>query len=340
MFSLQILSSALLLGIAGSIHCAGMCGPLILAMPFHRKEGSHNGLKHLMVYHTGRILVYVLLGILTGTIGKGVAIAGIQKGLSLAAGFFLIVMAFTIWRFEFLVASIPGFARYTGAVQRMIGKAMGKQGYRTTLSLGALNGMLPCGLVYGALAGAISTMEPVGGGVFMLLFGAGTIPMLLAVSLLGNKTGNHLRKKTGYSAAPADDRCRGAACYARFTSRPVAVRVGCTQSRLRMSLSSISFLRQYNHQHTLLRAHHLVNTHKHTGLYLSILPQLHIIPHLFDYITPSLQCRLLFGKGTQKHKLTRSLPEPERIGHGGEIARHGKTELLTGISTNILGYFQ
>jgi sulfite exporter TauE/SafE len=130
-------------------------------------------------------------------IGKGVAIAGIQKGLSLAAGFFLMVMAFMMWRFEFLVASIPGFARYTGAVQRMIGKAMGKQGYQTTLSLGVLNGLLPCGLVYGALAGAISTMEAAGGGLFMLLFGAGTLPMLLTVSLLGNKAGNQLRKKLG-----------------------------------------------------------------------------------------------------------------------------------------------
>lgn len=196
MISLQILSAALLLGFAGSLHCAGMCGPLILAMPFHQKGGS-NGLKHLTVYHTGRIVVYVLLGILTGTIGKGVALAGIQKGLSIGAGFFLIVMAFAIWRFEFLVASIPGFSRYTGAVQRMIGRAMGKQGYQTTLSLGALNGMLPCGLVYGALAGAISTMEAAGGGIFMLLFGAGTLPMLLTVSLLGNKTGNRLRQKLG-----------------------------------------------------------------------------------------------------------------------------------------------
>lgn len=196
MISFQILSAALLLGIAGSLHCAGMCGPLILAMPFHHKGGS-DGLKHLTVYHTGRIVVYVLLGILTGTIGKGVALAGIQKGLSIGAGFFLIVMAFTIWRFEFLVASIPGFSRYTGAVQRMIGRAMGKQGYQTSLSLGALNGMLPCGLVYGALAGAISTMEAAGGGIFMLLFGAGTLPMLLTVSLLGNKTGNRLRQKLG-----------------------------------------------------------------------------------------------------------------------------------------------
>jgi len=196
MISFQVVSSALLLGLAGSLHCAGMCGPLILAMPFHTKGGS-GGWRHLLVYHTGRILVYALLGILIGMIGKGVAIAGIQKGLSLAAGFFLIIMAFMMWRFEILIASIPGFARYTGAVQRMIGKAMGKQGYQTTLSLGALNGLLPCGLVYGALAGAISTMEAAGGGLFMLLFGAGTLPMLLTVSLLGNKAGNQLRKKLG-----------------------------------------------------------------------------------------------------------------------------------------------
>ncbi len=196
MISVQILSSALLLGIAGSLHCAGMCGPLILAMPFHTTGGS-GGLRHLLVYHTGRILLYASLGVLIGLAGKGIAIAGIQKGLSLTAGFFLIAMAFMMWRFEFLVASIPGFSGYTGAVQRMIGRAMGKKGYMTTLSLGALNGLLPCGLVYGALAGAISTMEAAAGGLFMLLFGAGTLPMLLTVSLLGNKAGNKIRRKLG-----------------------------------------------------------------------------------------------------------------------------------------------
>jgi sulfite exporter TauE/SafE len=196
MISFQILLPALLLGIAGSLHCAGMCGPLILAMPFHQKRGS-DGVRHLLVYHTGRILVYTLLGVLVGLIGQGVAIAGIQKGLSLAAGLFLIAMAFMVWRFEFLVASVPGFARYTGTIQRLIGKAMGQEGYVTSLSLGALNGLLPCGLVYGALAGAISTMEASDGGWFMLLFGVGTLPMLLTVSLLGNKAGNHIRRKLG-----------------------------------------------------------------------------------------------------------------------------------------------
>jgi hypothetical protein len=196
MISIQVLLSALLLGLAGSLHCAGMCGPLILAMPFHQKGGS-DGVRHLLVYHTGRILVYAMLGLLIGLIGQGVAIAGIQKGLSLAAGFILVIMAFMIWRFEFLVASIPGFARYTGTIQRLIGKAIGETGYTSALTLGALNGLLPCGLVYGALAGAISTMEAAGGGLFMLLFGAGTLPMLLTVSLLGNKAGNHIRKKLG-----------------------------------------------------------------------------------------------------------------------------------------------
>ncbi|MFN5237606.1 MAG: sulfite exporter TauE/SafE family protein [Bacteroidota bacterium] len=196
MISIQVLLSALLLGLAGSLHCAGMCGPLILAMPFHQKGGS-DGVRQLLVYHIGRILVYVFLGVLIGLIGQGVAIAGIQKGLSLAAGFFLVIMAFMIWRFEFLVAAIPGFTRYTGTIQRLIGKSIGKQGYTAALSLGALNGLLPCGLVYGALAGAISTMEAAGGGLFMLLFGTGTLPLLLTVSLLGNKAGNQIRKKLG-----------------------------------------------------------------------------------------------------------------------------------------------
>lgn len=191
-----MLLSALLLGLAGSLHCAGMCGPLILAMPFHQTGGSR-GTQHLLAYHAGRILVYMLLGVLFGMIGQGVAIAGVQKVLSVAAGIFLIAMAFVMWRFEFLVASIPGFSRYTGTIQRLIGEGMRKQGYTGAMWLGALNGLLPCGLVYGALAGAISTTEAAEGGLFMLLFGAGTLPMLLVVSLLGNKAGNQIRKKMG-----------------------------------------------------------------------------------------------------------------------------------------------
>jgi sulfite exporter TauE/SafE len=184
----------LILGFAGSLHCIGMCGPLVLALPLANAE-RWQVLRQMAVYHSGRILTYTALGILFGLLGKGMAVAGFQQVLSIGAGALMISMALVTWRFESLVTSIPGFGQFTRKIQSRIGKLMRAHPGRATFSMGLLNGLLPCGMVYAALAGAISAAGTLEGALFMAIFGLGTLPLLLAVSVLGRSFNMAVRKK-------------------------------------------------------------------------------------------------------------------------------------------------
>lgn len=187
----------LLLGLAGSLHCVGMCGPLVLALPLDA-AGKRHVMGQMLLYHSGRILMYATLGVLFGLLGKGIALAGFQKVLSITAGLLLIGMAFAAWRFEQLVAGIPGFGTFSQSVKTHMGRMLRQNGAKALFTMGMLNGLLPCGMVYAALAGAIASFGGMEGGLFMLIFGAGTLPLLLAVSVLGRSFSVSVRQKLRY----------------------------------------------------------------------------------------------------------------------------------------------
>jgi uncharacterized protein len=189
---------ALILGFAGSLHCVGMCGPLVLALPLSASD-KWKVLRQMSVYHSGRILTYIAIGLMFGLLGKGMAVAGFQKTLSIAAGALMLGMAFMTWRFESVVLALPGFGKFTRNVQAQIGALMRAHPGRATFSMGMLNGLLPCGMVYAALAGAIATGELLESGAFMAVFGMGTLPLLLAVSVLGRAFNVSVRQKIKYA---------------------------------------------------------------------------------------------------------------------------------------------
>jgi len=188
----------LLLGLAGSLHCVGMCGPLLLALPLNAAE-KWQVVRQMLVYHSGRILTYAALGLLFGLLGQGLAVAGLQKILAIAAGIFMLGMAFMAWRFEQLVTSLPGFGAFTRRVKSGMGHLLRQHPHGSTFSLGLLNGLLPCGMVYAALAGAIATIGGIEGGLFMAIFGLGTLPLLLTVSVLGRSFPVAWRRKIGFA---------------------------------------------------------------------------------------------------------------------------------------------
>ncbi|HRI61108.1 MAG TPA: sulfite exporter TauE/SafE family protein [Saprospiraceae bacterium] len=188
------LITPILLGLAASLHCVGMCGPLMLALPLDA-AGKRHLLRQMLTYHGGRILTYSALGVVFGLLGKGLMLAGFQKGLSIGAGIFMLAMAFTAWRFEQLVTNLPGFGRFTQQVKSGIGNLMRQNAGSAVFGVGLLNGLLPCGMVYAALAGAITTSGSAEGGLFMALFGLGTLPLMLAVSVLGRSFSLSIRQK-------------------------------------------------------------------------------------------------------------------------------------------------
>ena len=195
---MSILITALLLGLAGSLHCVGMCGSLLLALPLDA-VGKWQVMRKMLVYHAGRILTYAALGVLFGLLGKGLAIAGFQKILSIGAGVFMLGMAFMAWRFEQLVTALPGFGAFTQGVKSGIGNLMRESPNGSTFSIGLLNGLLPCGMVYAAVAGAIATTGGLEGGLFMAVFGLGTLPLLLMVSVLGRSFSVSIRQKIRFA---------------------------------------------------------------------------------------------------------------------------------------------
>lgn len=168
------------MGAVGGLHCIGMCGPIVFLLPI--KGTGARRITGLIAYHIGRVSAYVLLGLAFGWIGQGLSLFGWQQKLSVLTGITLVLAAF----FPFF-KKVP----FTSLLTRFLGGAQSRfaiffKSGRTDalLAIGFLNGFLPCGLTYMAVFGSLATSDVLSGGVFMLLFGLGTIPLLSSPQLL------------------------------------------------------------------------------------------------------------------------------------------------------------
>ena len=182
--------TAFILGLVGSLHCLGMCGPLLLAVP----GGAGTSAKFLigrLVYHLGRISVYALLGAVFGIIGQTFALAGWQRWVSIIAGCVILIGLLASTRFGL---STPAF-KVVQKLKSHFASLLMRRDLSSQFFLGTLNGLLPCGLVYVACAGAVATGHILSGVGFMAAFGVGTLPMLLSVSFIGKKLSFNHRQK-------------------------------------------------------------------------------------------------------------------------------------------------
>lgn len=177
--------SALFVGLLGSLHCVGMCGPIALALP-QANNGRYALLYSRLLYNLGRVFTYSILGLVVGLLGKGLMLAGTQQAVSIALGVIILLVMLLPKRLTYRLEQFSPFRKAVQALKKSFGKLFLGKGRLTFLWLGLLNGLLPCGLVYLALAGAIATGEYWGGALYMALFGLGTVPMMLGVSLAGN----------------------------------------------------------------------------------------------------------------------------------------------------------
>lgn len=192
--------TAFLTGLVGSLHCLGMCGPIVIGLPLHRTSYSRKMIESL-AYNFGRVFTYGLMGALFGLFGKGIQLAGLQQWASIGLGIVLILSA--IWPYLFRqrwgIARVTD--RYSGKLVSSLRKLFELDQNRQSASggrlfvIGLLNGLLPCGLVYVALAGAVNTNEVLSGTLYMMIFGLATIPALFALSLLGNALVMQIRKR-------------------------------------------------------------------------------------------------------------------------------------------------
>lgn len=180
-----MLWSALIFGLLGSFHCVGMCGPIAFMLPVDRKNPVKRGFQ-VLSYHAGRILTYSVLGIVFGMVGKSLNLFGIQQQLSIIIGVLMIVVILIPTKlFNRYNFSKPLY-RLVGKVKSSMGTALKKKDPGTFFTIGYLNGLLPCGLVYMAIFGALASGGAWEGSLYMAVFGLGTIPLMTTAIYLGN----------------------------------------------------------------------------------------------------------------------------------------------------------
>jgi uncharacterized protein len=168
--------SGIMLGMASSLHCIGMCGPLGLSIP----GGNGNSIGRIFsfsIYHFGRILTYTLFGLIFGLAGKGIYLAGFQQMTSIFLGILMIGIFLRHFFFRNFLSS-PVAGRLMKKVQTLFSVVWTYQGRLRFLLLGMINGLLPCGMVYLALALAVTTKSLSGSILLMAMFGLGTLPAL------------------------------------------------------------------------------------------------------------------------------------------------------------------
>ncbi|PWB74125.1 hypothetical protein C3F09_04380 [candidate division GN15 bacterium] len=180
-------------GILGSIHCIGMCGPIALALPSGFPTRTQLLVSRLL-YNAGRVLTYAALGAVSGLLGKTIVMAGFQRSLSIAGGVVILIMVLLPTRFAHRLLPMQAVGRFAEKIRAIWGKLFQERAMRSLFAIGILNGFLPCGFLYVGLAAAATTGGIMSGSAYMMLFGLGTVPSILATSLFGGLLTMRIRR--------------------------------------------------------------------------------------------------------------------------------------------------
>jgi hypothetical protein len=171
-----------------------MCGPIAFLLPVDRSNNLKK-IGQVFLYHFGRILAYSIIGLIFGLVGKSLNLFGFQQQLSILIGVLMLLVIFipqkTFNNYNF---SKPIY-KIISKVKSALGKELKKKTPDTFLTIGFLNGFLPCGLVYMAVFGAIAAGNALHGSLYMAIFGLGTIPLMTSAIYLGNFLNGQVRQR-------------------------------------------------------------------------------------------------------------------------------------------------
>ena len=191
------------LGLASSLHCAQMCGPIVLSYSLASGRSLH---AHAL-YNLGRITTYTLLGAAAGAIGSVFRLAGrlvgIEQWVALIAGILMIlagVITYGLLSNQKLVQIGEKFS-VASLFARRIGRLISSKNPLSKLALGLAMGFLPCGLVYAALLRAVAAEGPLDGAAAMLAFGSGTFFALFGLGAFSSLIGARLGRWSNQIAA-------------------------------------------------------------------------------------------------------------------------------------------
>jgi sulfite exporter TauE/SafE len=179
----SIVTAGLVLGLISSLHCIGMCGPLMLALPVRHLDKWKQVLT-IFLYNAGRIITYSLIGALLGLAGRRIYLAGFQRWFTIIIGIVMLVMAVNYF-YKQASAQPKWMQSIHIRIQQLIFRFLKTNNISGYLLLGMANGLLPCGMVYLAIAGAVTANTVLHSVLFMFLFGVGTLPAMLALGIFG-----------------------------------------------------------------------------------------------------------------------------------------------------------
>ncbi len=190
---IQFIVAAFMMGMLGSFHCVGMCGPIALSLPLNN-DSVRAKFSGALFYNSGRIVTYIVYGFIFGIVGRSFGFFGYQQWLSIFLG--LLIIFFIILPKRISSFSNKNFiTEFFGKVRGALARLFVKKNFSSLFSIGLLNGLLPCGLVYMAAAVAIATGDVLNSMIFMAFFGLGTLPMMWSIAFFGNYVNINLRQK-------------------------------------------------------------------------------------------------------------------------------------------------
>ncbi len=190
---IQLVIAAFTMGLLGSFHCVGMCGPIALSLPL-KSENNWGKFWGVLFYNSGRIITYTVFGLVFGLVGRSLAFFGYQQWLSIFLGIIIIFFIILPKRFSHFKGN-NFILIFFEQLRSAIGRLFARNNFSSLFSIGLLNGLLPCGLIYIAAAVAVVTGNVIDSMTFMAFFGVGTLPMMWSIAFFGNYVSVSLRQK-------------------------------------------------------------------------------------------------------------------------------------------------
>lgn len=176
--------SGLILGLGASLHCLGMCGPLVMAVPM-KSNSAYDRAWGITQYHIGKTTTYALLGLIVGVVGISLKTFQWMQILSVVSGVLIVLFAWGKFiKIPFGKTIVQRFTQFSG---RALNKIFKSNIPFKPLFFGSINGLLPCGLVYIALINSILAGSPFQSMLAMVFFGLGTVPILTFARIISQR---------------------------------------------------------------------------------------------------------------------------------------------------------
>lgn len=181
-------------GLFGSLHCIGMCGPIALALPIFG-ETQFKIIIGRLLYNLGRVVTYTVMGTLFGLFGSRLILLGLQQNLSILFGIGIIIYVLIPRKIKVRIAEINFYRVIVSFIKSNFTRLTSKRSNASLFTIGIFNGLLPCGFVYVGIAGATSTGDWLNGALYMALFGLGTLPIMFLTAVLGKVINLNFRRR-------------------------------------------------------------------------------------------------------------------------------------------------